>query len=123
MSLRPVLGRSSAVAFGVDQVLVLLVDVHLDHGAAVLELDAADVADAHAGDADGLALAGDDGLRGRELGLELERLGLDEREAQPLLVEDVDRDARRDHDQPDDRGEVAEVLLDRGHLPCLSRAS
>ena len=36
------------------------------------------------------------------------------REAQPLVGEDVATDADRDHDQRDDRGEVAQTLADRG---------
>ena len=70
------LGPQQRGRVGVDQVLVLAVDVHPDDRAAVLELDVADVADPHAGDAHGLALAGDHGLRGLELGLEHERLVL-----------------------------------------------
>ena len=53
-----------------------------------------DVADPHAGDADRLALARDDRLRGLELGLELERLLLEHRDPQPLLLDDVDGDRR-----------------------------
>ena len=117
--LQPGLGPQQRGRVGVDQILVLGVEVHLDHGVAVLEVDAADVADAHAGDAHGLALAGDDGLRGRELRLQLVGLRLDEREAHALVVEDVGRDAGGDQDQPDDGREVAEVLLDRGHLPAF----
>ena len=55
-----------------------------------------DVADAHAGHADGLALARRDGLRGGELGLELERRVLDAREAQALVGEHVAADGQRD---------------------------
>ena len=97
--LQPGLGPQQRGRVGVDQILVLGIEVHLDHGVAVLEVDAADVADAHAGDAHGLALAGDDGLRGRELRLQLVGLRLDEREAHALLVEDVDRDAGGDQDR------------------------
>ena len=71
MSFSPVLGRSSAVALVWTRSLYSgSMSISID-GVAVLELDAADVADAHAGDAHGLALAGDHGLRGRELGLQL----------------------------------------------------
>ena len=45
-------------------------------------------------DAHGLALTGDDGLAGRELGVELVRLGLEERDPQPLVLDDVVRNAR-----------------------------
>ena len=120
MSFSPVLGRSSAVASVWTRSLYSRVDVHRDDRVAVLELDLADVADAHAGDAHGLALARRDGLRGRELGLELERLALP-REAQPLVVEDVAADAaRRSTTSPMIAREVAGVLADRGH--CLAFA-
>ena len=55
---------------------------------AVLEVDVGDVADLDAGDADRLTLARNDRLRGLELGLELEGLLLEDRDAQPLLLDD-----------------------------------
>ena len=63
MSLRPVFGRSRIVASLVDRRVLRLIFI-CDDGAAVLELDAADVADLHAGDVHRLALAGHDRLRG-----------------------------------------------------------
>ena len=45
--------------------------------------------------------------------LSRERLLLDEREAQPLVGQDVAADAEREHEQREDREEVAEVLADR----------
>ena len=119
------LGPQQRGRVGVDEVLVLRVDVHPHDRAAVLELDLADVADPHAGDADGLALAGDHGLRGLELGVEHERLVLDDREAHPLLAEDVDRHAGGDDDQAEDGQEVLEVLADRElhGCACLPRSS
>ena len=57
MSFSAVLGRSSAVASSRTRSLYFGEDLHRHDGAALLELDLADVADAHAGDADGLALA------------------------------------------------------------------
>ena len=50
-----------------------------------------DVADADARDPDRLALAGDDRLGRLELGLQLERLLLEDRDPQALLLEDVER--------------------------------
>ena len=93
----------------------LAVDVERHDRASVHELDLGDVADPHAGHAQRLALAGNDRLRGLELGLELERFLLEDRDPEPLLLEDVVADAGRDHDQGDDRDEVAQALADRGH--------
>ena len=84
-------------------------------------LDLGDVADAHAGDADRLALARDDRLGGLELGLELEGLLLEHRDPQALLLEDVVGDAERDDDQAGDGDEVAQVLADRVSSALLSR--
>ena len=67
---------------------VLAIDVERDDGAAVLELDLRDVADADAGDPERLALTGDDRLRRLELGLELEGLLLEDRDPKPLVLED-----------------------------------
>ena len=119
MSLSPVLGRSRRVRVGVDEVLVLGVEVQRDHGVAVLQADLRDVADAHARDAHRLALAGRDGLGGGERGLQLERLALP-REAHALVVQDVAADQRRDEREPEDRGEVAGVLADRRLHACSS---
>ena len=55
------------------------------------QLDLGDVADLDPGDDHRLALAGRDRLRGLELGLELERLLLEDRDPQPLLLEDARR--------------------------------
>ena len=66
----------------------LAVDPERDDRDAVLELDVLDLPDLDAGDVDRLALAGDDRLGGRELGLELERLRLEDRDPQPLLLDD-----------------------------------
>ena len=49
--------------------LVLVLDLHLDDRAAVLEGHVADVADLDAGDVHGLALAGHDRLGGLQLAL------------------------------------------------------
>ncbi len=44
----PGLGPQESGGVGVDEILVLVLDVHLHHGDAVLELDVADVPDLHA---------------------------------------------------------------------------
>ncbi len=48
---------------GVDQVLVLLIDLHLHDRGPVLQRDVADLADLDPGDPDRLALSGRDRLR------------------------------------------------------------
>ena len=48
MSLRPVLGRSSAVQSLPDEALVLAVEMHLDDGPAAAQADLGDVAQPHA---------------------------------------------------------------------------
>ena len=70
---------------------VLALDREGHDALAVLEVDVGDVADLDAGDADRLALAGDDRLRRLELGLELEGLLLEDRDPQALLLDDVVR--------------------------------
>src|SRR3954453_12298503 len=95
---------------------VLAVDAERDDRAAVLELDILDLPDLDARDVDRLPLPGDDRLRRRELRLQLERLVLENRDPQTLLLDDyVGRD-NRDDDEDHDRDEVAEVLADRGHF-------
>ena len=71
---------------------VLLEDVHRHHGPPVLELDAPDQADLHAGDRHRLALPGGDRGAGRELGPD-RVVALPERERR-LVVEDVARRPR-----------------------------
>jgi hypothetical protein len=97
--------------------LVLVLDLQLDDRDAVLELDAADVADLDAGDVHGLALAGHDCLAGLELGLDLVEVRADAGhpggQVEALVGQDVAGDARRHDDQEDDRDEVAQVLSDR----------
>ena len=91
-------------------------------GDAVDELDALDVADLDAGDVDRLTLSGDDGLGGLEVGLELERLLLQDRDAQALVLDDHVAREQRDDQQDEDRDEVAEVLADRrAHQPAPRR--
>ena len=68
MSLRLVFGRSSRRRVGVDQLQVLGLDVHADHGVAVFEVDRGDLADLDAGDHHRLALAGRDRLGVAEVG-------------------------------------------------------
>ena len=106
----------------VDHAGVLGVDVHRHDPAAVLEVDARDVADAHAGHADGLPLAGGDRLGGREARLERQRRRLP-REAQPLVGQDVRPAPGGCRDDPDDQEEVARVLADRpDHRPLATFA-
>ena len=88
------LRRSRAVASSWTS-LELLVDVELDDRPAVAQVHGGDVADADAGDADGLALAGGDRLRRGDLGLQDERALLEVGDPQPLLLEDVVRTRRR----------------------------
>jgi hypothetical protein len=95
---------------------VLAVDAEGDHGATVLELDGLDLPDLDARDVDGLPLPGHNGLRRRELRLQLERLVLEDRESQALLLDDDVGRNQGDHDEDHDRDEVAQVLADRGHL-------
>jgi hypothetical protein len=94
-------------------------DLEGDDAVSVLELDRLDVADLHARHPQALALARHHGLGGLELGLELERLLLEDRNAQALLLDDVQRDRQRDDHQHGDGDEVAQVLADRGahHSP------
>ena len=99
---------------------VVALDVHAHHRPAVLELDARDLADLDARDVDGLPLARGDGLRAAQLRLDLDVVlpehGDAGRQRQPLVVEDDHGHDHRDHQQPDDRREVGQVLADRGHL-------
>src|SRR5205823_5957988 len=82
--------------------------------------DARDVADAHAGHADGLPLAGGDRLGGREARLERQRRRLPG-EAQPLVGQDVRPAPGGCRDDPDDQEEVARVLADRpDHRPLAT---
>ena len=111
--LQPGLGPQQRRGVLPDHALVLGVDDQLDDGPAVDQLDLADVTDPYARHAHRLALAGGDGLRGRELGRQAQR-GLLPREAHALLVEDEERDARGHRDQ----AEHGERLL-----ACLRIAS
>ncbi len=90
----------------------LAVDVHRDDGDAVVDLDVGDVADAHTRDPHGLPLAGGHGLRGLELGLELEGRLLDHGDPQPLVLDDHPGGDQPDHDQADHGQDVARVLAD-----------
>ena len=118
MSFRPVLGRSSTLAFVVDRDAVLL-ELERHDRLAVLEPHARDLADLDAGDVDRLALARRDRLGGRELRLDLGEVLAEHREPagqrQPLVGEDHRRHGERDDDQAEDRQEVDEVLADRRH--------
>src|SRR5205807_1597857 len=94
---------------GMDEVAVLLVHGERHQRAAVLELDLADVADADAGDADRLPLAGDDRLRGGELGLQRPGRLVDDRQPQALVLERVQADGAGDEEDPDHRPEAEAV--------------
>ncbi len=113
--LQPGLGPQERRRVLADEVVVLAVERHRDDRAAVLQLGLGDVTDADARHADRLALPWGDGLRGRELGLDLERLVLDEGEPQPLVVEDVPAHRDRDHEQSENREQVAATVLDRAN--------
>jgi hypothetical protein len=115
--LEAALGPHEDRGVAVDRRVVAL-DLHAHDRLAVLELDARDLADLDAGDVDRLALARRDRLRGRELGLDLDEVGSEQRHAgrqrDALVAEDDHRDDQRHEDQPQDSGEVAQVLADRG---------
>ena len=96
-----------------DEAVVLRLELELHDRVAVLELDLADLADLDPGYAHGLALAGLHRLGVGELGLDDERLLLDEREAQPLVLEDVAGHADRDEEEREERDHLAQVLADR----------
>ena len=63
------------------------------------------------------SLPGNDRLRGLELGLELERPLLDERDPEPLVLDDHVGGGEPDDEQQRDRDEVAEMLADRDAHP------
>jgi hypothetical protein len=96
-----------------DEPLVLGVDLHLHDRAAVDQLDFTDLADLHAGHAHRLALPRGHGLRGRELRLQRDRLFLDDREAQPLVGDDVRANAQPDRHEGDQQQEAREAAADR----------
>ena len=112
------LGPQQDRGVAVDAVVARL-DLHADDRAAVLELDALDLADLDARDVHRLALARRDGLGGLHLRLDLVEVLADHRhparQRQALVGQDHRRDEARDQDQADDRREVLEVLADRGH--------
>ena len=95
MSFSPVFGRSSAVAlvwtrslYSRSMSIWITARPSLSSTPPMSPMRTPD-------DAHGLALAGHDGLGGRELGVEPVRLRLEERDPQPLLLEDVERTRRR----------------------------
>ena len=110
--LEPGLGAQQRGGVLLDVALVLLLELHRDHGLAVLELDLADLADLHAGGAHRLALSGLDRLGVGQLDLHLQRLLLDQREAQALVGEDERADPAGQQHEGQDRHEVAEVLAE-----------
>jgi hypothetical protein len=122
--LRPGLGAQQRAGALAQQVAVLPLELELDDRLAVLELDLADVAHAHARHHDRLALPRRDRLGVRQLGLHGVGLVLDQREAKPLVRQDVGADPdAQDHDA-DDREEVRQVLADRvPHPPASCSAS
>ena len=96
----------------------LAVDVHRHDRVTVLVVDGRDVADANAGHPDRLALAGGHGLGGREVGLELEGLLLEQRDPQALVLDDDVRREQADRQEAEDRQEIAQVVSDRlAHQP------
>ena len=95
------------------EAVVLAVEVQPHPRAALVQLDLADVAHAHARHAHRLALPGRHALRVRSSTQTWLRRLLDEREAQALLGEDVRADADADREQAEHGHEVAQVLADR----------
>src|SRR6185503_1355883 len=110
--LQPGLRAQQRAGVAVDEVVVLRVEVERDDRDAVADAHLADVPHPHAGDPHGLPLPGHDRLRGGELGLQVERLLLDQREAQPLVAEDVEANGEAEDDEPRDGEEVAQVTAD-----------
>ena len=110
----------------VDQLLVRPVDAHGHDRAPVLELDLPDVADLDARHVHRLALTRRDGLRGRDLDLQLELVVAQERDPGrvrlALLREDHAGHGQADHDQRDDRDEVPQVLPDRAPHGAATRS-
>ena len=100
-----------------DQLGLVVVDLHRHLGLAVLEIDRRDVADLDAGDDHRLALARRHGLGRGELGVDLEPLLAEDRdpgrERAGLVAEDDEGGDDAGDDEPDDRQEVAQVLSDR----------
>jgi hypothetical protein len=104
---------------GVDQLHVLGLDVHADHGVPAFEVDRGDFADFDPGDVNRLTLPRRDGLGGRELGRDVVEFFPDQR--QPggqrrfLLGEDGEHhhDARETEDQDRDRVLAAAARLAR----------
>ena len=101
-----------------DHVGVPGLDVHAHAGAPAPELDLADVADAHAGHAHGLALAGRHALGVGQLDPHRHRLLLEQREAQPLVGQDVGAHAQAQGHHGAQRDHVAQVGAQRPlHFP------
>ena len=94
-------------------VLVGVLDVELHDRPAVLEPDAADLADLDTGHAHGLPAAGLHRLRVRELDLDPLRRVIHEREPEALLGEDHHGGGHADHQHAEDRQEVEQMGADR----------
>jgi hypothetical protein len=96
--------------------LVLVLDLHHDDGAPVLELHLADLADLDARDVHRLPLPRDDRLPGGQLGLDLIEVGADHgdprRQVETLVREDVAGDPERPHEKEQQRHEDAHLLPD-----------
>ncbi len=86
----------------------LAVDGHRHDRVTVLVVDGVDVADADARHPDGLSLAWGDRLGGGHVGLQLERLLLEQRDPQSLVLDDDVGREQPDGEQAEDRQEVAQ---------------
>ena len=80
---------------------------------AVLEVDGGDVAHPDARHPDRLALSRGHGLRRGHLRLQLERLLLEQRDPQALVLDDDVGREHRHHQQAEDGNEVAQMVADR----------
>ena len=103
-------------------------DLHVDHGLAVLERDRADLADLDPRDVHRLALSGHHGLPGGQLRLHHVEIGADQRDprgqVEALVRQDVGADRERPDEQEDDRHEHRRLLLDLpDHGPPPMRAA
>ncbi len=101
----------------VDELGVLVVDLHGDDGAAAVELRPGHLADVDPGDGHRLPLPRRHRLRGAELRLELELVVADQgdpgREQGRLRRQDDPGGEQPQDDEDPDRHEVAQVLADR----------
>jgi hypothetical protein len=118
--LQPRPGAQQHGRVAAHEVVVLAVEVKPHPRSAFVQLHLSHVADLHAGHPHRLPLARRDSLRVLEVHVDLVGLVLDQREAQPLVGEDVGAHARREGDHPHHGHEVAQMRLDRVPHSCSS---